>query len=133
MEQAKEVLGMNDCNLKALEKALPLKVVARGQELTISGSRKAVEDGARVLDHLLALSARREIVPTDMQYALTLIGQKPEADTTDRLSEVLLTTSRGKQIRRRPSVSIAISNPFGKRTSPSASALPVQARPIWLW
>ena len=99
MEQAKEVLGMNDCNLKALEKALPLKVVARGQELTLSGSRKAVEDGARVLDHLLALSARREIVPTDMQYALTLIGQKPEAETTDRLSEVLLTTSRGKQIR----------------------------------
>ena len=71
MEQAKEVLGLNDCNLKALEKALPLKIVARGQELSISGSRKAVEDGARVLEHLLALSVRREIVPTDMQYALT--------------------------------------------------------------
>ena len=99
MEQAKEVLGANDCNLKALEKALPLKIVARGQELTINGSRQAVEDGARVLEHLLALAARREIVPTDMQYALTLIGRLPEENTTDRLSEVLLVTSRGKQIR----------------------------------
>lgn len=99
MDQAKEVLGLNDCNIKALEKALPLKIVARGQELTISGSKKAVEDGAKVLEQLLDLSTRREIVPTDMQYALTLINQKPAENLTDKLSEVLLTTSRGKQIR----------------------------------
>lgn len=98
--QAAILFGMQDMNLKFIEKNLSAKIVARGDEIILSGSESEVKEAKQLFDHLIELiSNGKNINLTDINYALTLILQEPEEKISEHLSEVLLITARGKQIR----------------------------------
>lgn len=99
IEQAKEILGLADENIKALEKALPVRIVARGEEMMITGQEADVVQCEKVLQHLLELSKQRAITLSDVHYGLSLMGEVVDKKVATYLSEILLVTHRGKQVR----------------------------------
>jgi len=98
--QAAILFGMQDVNLKFIEKNLQAKIVARGDEIIISGSSLEVTAAKQLFDHIIDLINKgKNISLSDINYALTLIHQESEEKISEYLSEVLQVTARGKQIR----------------------------------
>jgi phosphate starvation-inducible PhoH-like protein len=99
-KQASMLFGMQDMNLKFIEKNFSAKIVARGEEIVISGSLEEVRAAKQLFDHLLELiNNGKNINIPDINYALTLISREPDEKISEYLSEVLQITARGKQIR----------------------------------
>jgi len=98
--QAAMLFGMHDMNLKFIEKNLSARIVARGDEIVLSGSQKEVLAAKQLFDHLIKLIGNGKVINlTDINYALTLISQETDERISQYLSEVLQITARGKQIR----------------------------------
>ncbi|GAW93441.1 PhoH family protein [Calderihabitans maritimus] len=100
--EAANILGKQDENLRFIEQHCTTRIVARGNEVLISGDRKAVEKTERLFRHLIALARSGTVIniPT-INYALELIKEENgEAEKlADLLSDVLYVTPRGKQIK----------------------------------
>lgn len=93
--EAVAVLGQGDAILRMIEEALGTEVLSRGRELILRGSEASVEKAEQLLKDLSALSRKRPVELSDVQYALRMLTTKPaEALPTD----VLLTTPSGKAI-----------------------------------
>lgn len=104
MKQSQQLLGPNDAYIKRVESVLGVSIVVRGEQLSIYGDTyRLVADAKRVIEYLLNLVNHQEINMMDVNYSLTLISRKAENDLTEnlteKLSEILLVTSRGKQIK----------------------------------
>ncbi len=97
--QAQQIGGLADENIRAIEKRTGARIVARGQDILLGGSQGSVQAVGIVLEYLIELSGKKELTPSDLQYALTLTGQTDHAKIADCLGEVIHTTNRGKQIR----------------------------------
>lgn len=97
--QAQQIGGMFDEHIQVIEKNTGAKIVARGQEILLGGSRRNVDAAHAILDYLIQLSAKKELTFGDIQYALTLGGNMEHEKVADCLGEVIHTTNRGKQIR----------------------------------
>lgn len=98
-EVAGRVFGTADSHLHLITANLPCSVAARGNVVTLYGSRDGVEEGVSVFDHLAALAEARELDENDIYYALSKGSEKLNADTLAGLNEVIYMTFRGKQIR----------------------------------
>lgn len=98
--QAVQLFGMQDENLKFIEKNLAAKIVARGDEIIISGSSLEIRAAEQLFNHLLDLiNNGKNINISDINYALTLTDKENEEKISEYLSQVLQITARGKQIR----------------------------------
>lgn len=98
--QAAHLYGMNDVNLKFITKNLSARIIARGNELIISGTPEQVKNAEQFFTHLLELIDKGKTIDlTDINYAFTLIEQESKEKVNDYLSEILQVTARGKQIR----------------------------------
>ena len=98
--QAQQIGGLADENIRIIEKATGARLVARGQDILLSGSQPSVKSARAILEYLIELSLKKELTPADLQYALTLGSSKQENDKiAECLGEVIHTTHRGKQIR----------------------------------
>ena len=97
--QAQQIGGLADENIRLIEKRTGARMVARGQEILLGGSKGSIAAARAVLEHLIQLSAKKELTPGDIQYALTLGGSDQQEKIADCLGEVIHTTNRGKQIR----------------------------------
>ena len=96
------LFGMNDENLKHIEKKLTAKIHARGNEIVISGDNKDVLFAKKVFEHLLNLiSAGNKITITAINYAVNLFATQSfeEEEVTTKLTEQVFLTSRGKPIK----------------------------------
>lgn len=95
------LFGKHDEHLRLIEKSCHTKVVARGNEIHISGSPEEVEATKKVFHQLLDLIRAGVTVNSfTVNYVLGQLeaGQNVE-DLTESLSEVLYTTPRGRQIK----------------------------------
>ena len=100
IRQAQQIGGLADENIRIIEKATGARLVARGQDILLSGSQPAVKSAHAILEYLIELSLKKDLTPADLQYALTLGSSKQENDKiAECLGEVIHTTHRGKQIR----------------------------------
>lgn len=97
--QAQQIGGLADENIRIIEQRTGARVVARGQEILLGGSQTSVLAARTVLEYLIALSGKKELTASDLQYALTLTNQEENAKIAECLGEVIHTTHRGKQIR----------------------------------
>ncbi len=97
--QAQAIGGLADENIRLIEKRTGASVVARGQEILLGGPAESVRAARTVLTYLVQLSEKKELSPSDLQYAFTLIRHAPQEGIADCLSEVIHVTHRGKQIR----------------------------------
>ena len=97
--QAMAILGEHDAHLKMMEETLSARIVARGDEINISGSAIEVEEALNAFNHLLALAAAGQtITPASVNYALST-RQQPPADLPQTLSEPVFITAKGKAVR----------------------------------
>ncbi len=99
-EKARELVGLNDSHVRYIEQNFPVTVVPRGNELILKGSEESVEQVARLLDRLMAIQARgARVNERDLRYAVRLAKEGQEQPLDEALSDILIQTHRGKQIR----------------------------------
>lgn len=98
------LFGESDENLNLLEQSLGVRIVARGAEAVIIGSKAQVRCAEKVLKELRLL-AKSEIVvtPASINYTLAMVQKSADEGTDDigfgQLSKTIFTTPKGKQIK----------------------------------
>ncbi len=100
MEDAIDVFGSFDENIKIIEHELHVTVVNRDAELKVSGEAEDVLYGVKALEGLLSLSARKEaITEQNVRYIINLVKAGNEAHINDIARDVLCVTAKGKPIK----------------------------------
>jgi phosphate starvation-inducible PhoH-like protein len=93
------LLGRNDENLRLLEAELALRIVARGNEITLRGDERQVARGARIVEELLArIGAGLPVQASDVRAALRVLADDAEADLKSIFLDAIPVPSRKKQI-----------------------------------
>lgn len=96
------ILGRNDENLRFIAKHSTVKIVARGNELNISGQEQDVMKAEKLFNQLIKLASKGNQVniPT-INYTMKQLASSNNSDReiSDILSEVITITARGKQIK----------------------------------
>jgi phosphate starvation-inducible PhoH-like protein len=93
------LLGRNDENLRLLEKELALRIVARGNEITLRGDERQVARGTRIVEELLArLGAGLPAQASDVRAALRVLADDDSADLKAIFLDAIPVPSRKKQI-----------------------------------
>ncbi|MEW6623566.1 MAG: PhoH family protein [Bacillota bacterium] len=100
--EAINILGRNDENLRFIVKHSAAKIVARGNELNISGEPEDVKNAEKLFDQLVKLAQRgNQINIPTINYTMKRLdmGVNGDKEISDILSEVIAITARGKQIK----------------------------------
>lgn len=104
MEEAVNLFGAFDENIRMMEQEFDVSMVNRDGELKISGEAENVRWAAQAVNGLLTLSGRGEELNEQLvRYVFSLVraGRPEEIETFGR--DVLCITSRGKPIRAKTS------------------------------
>ncbi|MDD2420630.1 MAG: PhoH family protein [Heliobacteriaceae bacterium] len=97
---AARLFGHQDENLRYIERLSGAKIVARGGNILISGENAEVDRTAKLFEQLIAMVRAGEMVgPAEIDYAISFVREGRRQLIADVLSEVIMTTVRGKQIR----------------------------------
>lgn len=90
------ILGQRDANLLLIEKALPSKIMVRGNEVHIRGTEEEREHARRVFEHLKTLAAANVEINTNViNYALASATEGKEG-VAKELTGNIYVTPRGK-------------------------------------
>jgi phosphate starvation-inducible PhoH-like protein len=93
------LLGRNDENLRLLEAELALRIVARGNEITLRGDERRVARGAQIVEELVArLGAGLPAQAADVRAALRVLTDDENADLKSIFLDAIPVPSRKKQI-----------------------------------
>ena len=96
---ASEIFGYQDKYLRLIENALKVHLLARGDELTVSGDDDRVAAAQKVFKHLQTLAADGiAISPLTVNYALAALKDE-STDIASLLTHTIYTTPRGKTIK----------------------------------
>lgn len=99
MDAYLSLFGMNDRNMAALEQELNVAVTLRGQEIHIQGAQEDQELAARVIEKLIAMLKKNEIVDAArIRYAVALAREGRLDEIEEILSDVVAITHRGRRI-----------------------------------
>lgn len=80
-EEARILFGRHDENLKLIEREFDVKIIARGENLNVSGTEKNVQDTSRLFDQLLdIIRIGRPVRQHEILYAIRAIHQQAELD-----------------------------------------------------
>jgi len=99
-EESRDLFGQYDNNLKLIEASFPVKIVARGREITIRGEAGEVYRTQRLFSELLiAIRSGHILRSPDLKYAIRMIKDDPSFSLQDLVNSVIQVTPRGKQIK----------------------------------
>jgi phosphate starvation-inducible PhoH-like protein len=97
------LLGKQDENLRILEERFPVRVVVRGNEVTVQGKDEDVV--SRVADFLEQIIDAAEhghrIAPSDLNYGMDVLAEGEVANMRSLYDDVVCVTTRGKPVRPR--------------------------------
>ena len=100
MEEAINVFGSFDENIRLIESELHVAVTNRDGELKITGEAENVLLAARALKALLALSAKGEpINEQNVRYVLSLTRAGQEGKVADLARDVVCITAKGRPVK----------------------------------
>ena len=100
MEEAVNLFGSFDENIRILEEALHVIVVSRDSELKVSGDAENVLLAVKAIQGLMALSARGESINDQtVRYVLELVRAGAEDKIGEIAADVLCVTAKGKPIK----------------------------------
>jgi len=100
MEEAIDLFGQFDENIRLIEQTLGVSVVNRGSELKINGDPEDVMVAVKTVEGLLSLSARGEPVnEQNVRYVIELVRAGNESRIGELAKDVLCVTSKGKPIK----------------------------------
>jgi hypothetical protein len=126
-ERLARLCGPLDENLKQIETGLDVLIQRRGEHFKCSGEQADL--AVYSLTRLYLLAEKQDISIDDVQ--LELVEARQHNHEADADAPVLLT--RRGDLRGRTRARAVTSRPSASTTSPSASARPVPAKPIWPW
>ena len=100
MEEAINVFGSFDENIRLLEKELHVTVTNRDGELKVSGEAEEVSLAVRALKALLALSAKGEpIHEQNVRYVIGLARAGQEEKAAELAQDVVCITAKGRPVK----------------------------------
>ena len=101
LEQAVNIFGSFDENIRIIEQELAVRVVSRDDQLKISGEEdEAVDQAAKVIQGLLSLSARGETIhEQNVRYLIQLVKSGNEDKIQTLAADVLCVTAKGKPVK----------------------------------
>ncbi len=101
LEQAMEVMGSFDSNVKLLEKQFHVQIVHRGEEIRVSGEDEArTEQCCQVLMQLANYAQRSEQIDEQViQYLISMAEQGETEQTEELAKDCICLTSRGKPLK----------------------------------
>ena len=100
IEDAIDIFGSFDENIKLIERELGVTVVNRDSELKISGEAENVLYAVKAVQGLLNLAGRKEtITEQNVRYIINLVKAGNEEHIGDIARDVLCVTARGKPIK----------------------------------
>lgn len=99
-EHAKNVFGQFDFFIKKIEKTLSVTIVARDGELKILGSQVATTKAKNIINQLIELSKRGNIInEQNVDYAISLSFEDNEEALVEIDKELICHTINGKPIK----------------------------------
>jgi phosphate starvation-inducible PhoH-like protein len=99
-EEAIELFGVQDVNLKTLEEELKVNVVSRGEIIHVSGAAEDLQKAEEVLKSLLNLIRKGiKIGSREIIYSLNLQEKGTLQHISDMYEEELFKNAKGKSIR----------------------------------
>ena len=98
--EAAELFGVNDSNLKILESELAVKIVSRGETISVSGGQENLEKADEILRALLAIIRKGiKIGPREVVYSINLSNNGTLEYFADIYDEEIAKSAKGKSIR----------------------------------
>jgi phosphate starvation-inducible PhoH-like protein len=99
-EDVAALFGNFDENLKTLESELDVRIAPKESDLVISGQAQGVEVAAEVIDKLGDMLRSKEHVDKGrIRYAIELAREGNASLITEIMTDVLIVTHRGKQVK----------------------------------
>ena len=100
LEQAVNIFGSFDENIRLLEKEFDVTVVNREGELRVEGDEENVALAARAVQALLTLSSRGETIgEQNVRYVIGLVRSGQDARITELTGDVLCISAKGRPIK----------------------------------
>ncbi|QGG47895.1 PhoH family protein [Heliorestis convoluta] len=98
--EAAQLFGHRDENLRLIERLSRARIVARGNELILTGKQEDVEWTAHLFEQLQALVRSGQTVgQSEVEYAWSLLQNGKQPLIANTLGDIIFTTVRGKQIK----------------------------------
>ncbi|MFZ7803437.1 PhoH family protein [Bacillus thuringiensis] len=98
--EAIALFGVNDANLKVIERELNVSIVTRGETVHVSGAVETVTLVEKILQQLLVVIRKSiSISERDVAYAIQLAQQGKIAQFEELYEEEIFKTAKGKSIR----------------------------------
>ena len=100
MEQIINLFGSMDENIRIVEQEFGVSIVNRDTELKISGDEENAAAAAKVVEGLLQLSGKGEILgEQNVRYVIGLVRQGQEGEIAALTKDVICITAKGKPIK----------------------------------
>ncbi len=100
MEQAINLFGLFDENIRLIERELDVSVVNRDSSLKISGDGENVMLAVKAVEGLLTLSAKGEAISEqNVRYIIELVRTGNEGRIAQLVGDVVCVTAKGKPIK----------------------------------
>lgn len=100
MEDAIDIFGSFDENIRIIEQELGVRVVGRDDQLKINGEEEPVAYAVKVIRGLLEISARGEAIhEQNIRYLIQLVKSGNEDKIRTLAADVLCITAKGKPVK----------------------------------
>jgi len=94
------LFGQYDNNLRLIETSFPVELSARGNTMTVKGNLEDVRDVEKLIDELLKIVRKDEILRTQQVVsAIDIIRSTQRMDQEKIFSDVVYLTEKGKEIK----------------------------------
>ena len=94
------IFGQFDKNIKSIENGMNISFILRDDAIKLIGDRDRVEHGKIIIDELLALSEKGNIITAqDVNYVMSIEKEKIEShDVSEARGEIICHTTTGKPV-----------------------------------
>ena len=100
LEEAINIFGSFDENIRIIEQELAVSVVNRDSVLKVTGEAEGVMYAVKAIEALMSLSARGEVInEQNVRYIIQLVRDGRETQISQLAGDVLCVTAKGKPIK----------------------------------
>lgn len=100
MEQAVQLFGSFDENIKELEKEYGVTILSRGTDIKVSGDAEGVYNACKAIDALLSLVEKGEIINDQrVRYVMDLVRDGSSEQVAKIAGDVICITAKGRPLK----------------------------------
>ena len=94
------IFGQFDRNIKSIENGMNISFILRDDAIKLTGEKERVEHGKVIIDELLAISKKGNIITAqDVNYVMSIEKEKIEShDVSEARGEIICHTTTGKPV-----------------------------------